>query len=259
MNPREIKVAVVVIAIIGAAALYLSQRKSSLGKPGLVLEAQSLTNQHGVVVATNRIALPSNIPGYKDELMSITVHEVNVLPKDTTFGRRLYVESDKFSIQVSAILMGADRTSIHKPYYCITGLGWTIEKSEVVDIPMTRPKPYTLKAQLVTASAPNRPDIKGLYMYWFVSDTQMTPRENELWWLLSRDLVTTGILQRWGYISYFGYGPAGQEQIVLQRMKRLVAESVPAFQIPPGEYPVQTALRSPGPETALLAESGSLQ
>jgi len=252
MTKPEIKVAIIALALIGFACLFLSQRKNSLGQPGLVVESQSLTNEAGATVASRRIALPSNIPGYYDELLPITDKEVEVLPKDTIFGRRLYDVGRNVKVQVSAILMGSDRTSIHKPYYCVTGQGWRIDKTEVVKVPMARPVPYELEAQLLTTTkAYKRPDgsighARGLFMYWYVSENQLTPHHKEQMWWLARDLLTTGVLQRWAYISCFSICAPGEENIRLEQMKRLAGDTIPAFQIPPGKAQ-QTAFLDTAP------------
>jgi hypothetical protein len=248
MNRQEIKIAIVTLALIAFAAFYLGQRKKVLGKPGLVLESQSLTNEHGLKVADHRVAIPTGVPGFSDELGYIAEKEVEVLPKDTTFGRRIYQADDNLRVQVSAILMGTDRTSIHKPYYCITGAGWRIEKAEVTSIPMARPEPYQLQAQLLTTSqnfkAPGGGivPVKGMFMYWYVSEDQLTPNHKEQMWFLARDLLTSGVLKRWAYVTFFSTCAPGHEQVRLQQMKRLAAEIVPAFQIPPIKEPRQTAL-----------------
>jgi hypothetical protein len=256
MTRQEIKVAVVTLALIALAALYLGQRKNRLGNPGVVLESHSLTNENGVKVADKRIALPTGIRGYKDELVPVTQKEIDVLPKDTTFGRRMY-RGENFAMQMSAILMGADRTSIHKPYYCITGVGWRIEKEEVISIPMARPEPYQLQGRLLTTTQtfqdPNTKakfEVKGLFLYWFVSETQLTADHKEQMWQLARGLLTKGVLDRWAYISCFSVCPPGMEGVRVQQMKQLIADSVPAFQIPPGKAPQQTAF---------LDMAGSLQ
>ena len=53
-----------------------------------------------------------------------------------------------------------------------------------------------------------------------------------LWWL-ARDLLRTGVLQRWAYVSCFTVCIPGQEEAVFERVKRLIAASVPEFQLPP--------------------------
>jgi hypothetical protein len=42
-----------------------------------------------------------------------------------------------------------------------------------------------------------------------------------------------GILQRWAYISYFAPCLPGQEEATFDRMKKLIAASVPEYQLPP--------------------------
>ena len=45
--------------------------------------------------------------------------------------------------------------------------------------------------------------LSGLYVYWFVADNQLTPYHGERMWWMARDLIRTGVLQRWAYVSYF--------------------------------------------------------
>jgi len=40
-------------------------------------------------------------------------------------------------------------------------------------------------------------------------------------------------LQRWAYISYFSQCEPGQEDAAFARMEKLIAASVPKFQMPP--------------------------
>jgi hypothetical protein len=54
-----------------------------------------------------------------------------------------------------------------------------------------------------------------------------------LW--MARDVLLTGILDRWAYISFFSYGAPGQEDALFERMKKLIAISAPEFQLVPRE------------------------
>jgi hypothetical protein len=113
-----------------------------------------------------------------------------------------------------------------------------------------------LKAQLLTTTKRVKMEdgqelpLRGLYLYWYVSGNQITPDHNEQMWWLARDLLTSGTLQRWAYVSCFSYCPPGQEQVLLQRMKRLLAQTTPEFQIPPG---------SPKKETAFLTDKKTVE
>lgn len=253
MNRHEIKVAAIVLSLLAIVAVYLLNNQHKLGKPGLVLESGALTNEHGVKVADERVAIPINIPGYSSELVPVTAQEVEILPVDTVFGRRLFKSDDGFAAQVSAVLMKVDRTSIHKPHLCLSGQGWNVDKTETISIPMTRPRPYELQVQMLTLSATRRVDekttvpVSGIFVYWFVADGQLTANHKEQMWWLARDLVTKGTLQRWAYISCFSVCPPGQEAALLQRLKRLVNDVVPSFQIPPGEGRQTARLDIPEP------------
>ena len=47
---------------------------------------------------------------------------------------------------------------------------------------------------------------------------------------------STGVLQRWAYVSYFSVCEPGQEDATFARMEKLIAASVPAFQLPPAGH-----------------------
>jgi hypothetical protein len=172
--------------------------------------------------------------------MDITPLENNWLPKDTLFGRRLYRGPDGFTAQVSAVLMGADRTSIHKPQFCLDGQGWRIFKTETVTIPMARPYPYDLRAMRLTAdkrviNTNGQPmTLVGVYVYWFVADKLLTPYHGQRMWWMARELIQTGVLQRWAYVSYWAPCVPGQESAAFNRICDLIRVSVPEFQLAAG-------------------------
>jgi hypothetical protein len=53
-----------------------------------------------------------------------------------------------------------------------------------------------------------------------------------MWWM-ARDLMKTGVLQRWAYINYFAPCLPGQEQATFERIKKMIAASAPQFQLTP--------------------------
>ena len=76
--------------------------------------------------------------------------------------------------------------------------------------------------------------MRGLYVFWFVARNEETDSHWQRIWWLTRDLLTTGVLQRWAYVSYFTICLPGQEDAAFERMKKLIAASVPEFQPAPG-------------------------
>jgi hypothetical protein len=65
-----------------------------------------------------------------------------------------------------------------------------------------------------------------------------------MWWM-ARDLIKTGILQRWAYVSYCAFCLPGQEDATFERMKAFIAASAPEFQLTP--FPRETPVAAASP------------
>jgi len=82
-----------------------------------------------------------------------------------------------------------------------------------------------------------RVKYRGLYVYWYVADgvvSASTTGLQRMWWMAT-DLLRTGVLQRWAYVSYFSVCQPGQEEATFERMKSLIKVTVPKYQNPPKE------------------------
>jgi hypothetical protein len=144
-----------------------------------------------------------------------------------------------FWVNANIVLMGTDRTSIHKPEFCLPGQGWQIGPKETAAISIPGEHPYQLQvakwtiSNVLQGADGRKQQVSGLYVFWFVANNeQTTSHEQRIWWL-TRDLLTTGVLQRWAYVSYFAICLPGQESATFDEMKKLIAASVPEFQLPP--------------------------
>jgi hypothetical protein len=76
---------------------------------------------------------------------------------------------------------------------------------------------------------------RGVYVYWYVADNMIsagTSGFQRMWWM-ARERLRTGVLQRWAYVTYFSACPPGQEEATFERMKKLIAATVPEFQLTP--------------------------
>jgi len=238
-------VSAVALALIGAAAFWLAHLRAAvhLGKPGVKLGLLPVFDEHHDVARNNSVAMPTEVPGFRTRVEPITRLELGYLTPDTTYARRYFEYPDGgFHSQASVVLMGTDRTSIHRPEYCLTGQGWNILRQRVATIRIPRPAPYDLAVQRFDMHFQGMIDGKdvvrnGVYVFWFVADGQLTAShvDRQLWMI--RDLVRHQTLQRWAYVSFFGDCAPGQEDAIFQQISRLAALTVPEFQLTHGRGP----------------------
>lgn len=244
MNKTRWIFLVVGLALIGTTAVFLVQFKNNrkLSPPG-VLTRPIPENKDPVVV---EVLLPEKVLDYQSVSKRQEAIVTNTLPADTSYGERIYTAPDKFWIQMNAVLMGRDRTSHHKPQYCLTGAGWNIDQSmsQRETIHMDRPVSYDLPVMKLISTRQQTIDGKtvtyrGVYVYWFVSDNEISGDESgvERMWSMGRELIMTGILHRWTYVSCFAPCLPGQEDAAYERIKQFIVAATPEFQLvpPPGK------------------------
>ena len=221
-------------------ALTWLKAHQRLGKPGIK-----------ATLIPGSVAMKIDLPERVLDLTSTNVPEPEVvldfLPKDTSFVERYYWAPDGFWATATIVLMGADRTSIHRPDYCLPGAGWIIDSKTAVNIPIGGGHPYELQALKWTihntfqTSDGRKQEASGVYVFWFVAGNEQTANYVQFQYYLLRDLLFTGELQRWAYVSYFTICAPGGEDAAFERVKKLIAASVPEYQLAPKEK------TSPGP------------
>jgi hypothetical protein len=229
-------------AMIVVAMLYLARISGTqrLGQPGVRVGDVPLYSAKGQVIAHQSVLLPDTILGAKSIPEPITDLELSTLPKDTTFGRRRYKLDADLTTDISVVLMGTDRSSIHQPQFCLEGQGWHIDQTEHVPLHIDQPYPYDLPAIRLTTSkpvgdGPEKAMIRGIYVYWFVSGDKITADQGTRLWSIAKTMVEKSVLERWAYISYFAPCLPGTEEATFDRLKNCIRASVPAFQVVAGE------------------------
>jgi hypothetical protein len=251
MNRRVIQIVAGFLILVGLSAALLLRVRSNynLGKPGIKLVDVPIYNERTNIVSQESAFLPATVGEYSSPRVEpVSMAEATILPPDTVYGRRVYTAPDGFQTFVSIVVMGTDRTSIHKPQYCLNGQGESIVQSEIIPIPINKPHPYTLQAQKLTTrsyrrnSAGEMAPISGVFIYWFVADGYLTPHHGERMWLTAKEFITRGHLQRWAYVAYFAHCPVGQEGPLTDRLTKLISESVPEFQLAAGSPATAAAL-----------------
>lgn len=231
--------AALIIMALTAGALTRVQGLQKLGQPGVRVVAENIYGQDGELVDTNSVFLPASLLGGQSRPLPVSKGELVTLPKDTTYGRRGYTAADGFSMMTSVVLMGRDRTSLHKPEYCLPAQGARIRKTERLTVAIPGPQPYDLPVTRILFTHQREHDgrpveVQGVYVYWFVADGQITDDHNQRMLWMTRDLLTKGTLQRWAYISCYAECAPGGEEATFARMAGLIAAAVPQFQLAHG-------------------------
>ena len=245
MNRTKWILAIVTVLLIASTAVLLAKYKSMqrLGVPGV--KTQPIPNSKNL-----EVLLPERVLDYTSEIIPQSEVVTNVLPKDTCYGQRRYTGPGNSSVQANVVLMGEDRTSLHKPQFCLTGAGWTINSTEVDSIRIEKPSPYDLKVIKLTVSGQfthegRQINAGGVYVYWYVADGLLSadPTGSDRMWSMARGLITEGVLQRWAYVTYFEACEPGREADTYERLKKLIAASVPEFQLTHGNLSEATVAK----------------
>ena len=224
----------VALFLIGgtAGALAWLRANQKLGLPGL-----RATPIPGTIMM--KIPLPERVLDFDSTNIPEPELVSSYFPKDTSYSERIYRAPDGFRIQSTAILMGTDRTSIHRPEYCMPGQGWSIDQKTVVNIPIHDQPPYQLEvAKWKVSQIAQGPDgqnrkYAGVYVFWYAAHNEETANHDKMLEWMTLGLLRTGQLQRWAYMSYWSECEPGQEDATFERMKTFLAAQVPEFELPP--------------------------
>ena len=232
--------ALLLMAGAGTCLIFLRAHQR-LGAPGV--KTSPLPDSQRLLVE-----LPETVLDYKSESLPVDKVVLDFLPRDTSFGQRQYQAADGFKVQVNAVLMGADRSSLHKPQFCLGGMGWAIDYPASAEsrVRVERPIPYDLPVMKLVSSKQvevegQKVAARGIYVYWFVADGEITAQHSQRMWSMAKKMLRTGELERWAYISYFAVCAPGQEDATFERLKTMIAASVPEFHLTPA--PVQAAMQ----------------
>ena len=236
MNKQKWIIVILALGLMGGAAALLTrlQATQKLGQPGV--KTSPIPGSQRL-----QVELPKRVLDFTSEAVEVDKTVLGWLPQDTSFGQRVYRSVDGFEASVNVVLMGSDRTSIHKTEFCLEGAGWVIDRSasSETSVRMDRPYPYDLPVTKFVATkqvtANGQPvTARGIYVLWFVADNdEYTAQHWQRMWWMARDLLRTGVLQRWASIGYFAHCRPGQEDATFERLKKFIVASAPEFQLVP--------------------------
>lgn len=233
MKRSQVLILFAALALMAGGAGLLLRLKSGhhLGAPGV--KTQPIPESIRL-----EVLLPERVLDFDSKGVETTKEVLDTLPQDTSFGQRLYKAADGFETLINVVLMGTDRTSLHKPQFCLTGGGWRIDREEVAQVRINGPQPYDLPVMKLTTSREVTVDgqtvpLRGLYVYWFVCDGAYTASHGQRMWWMAQELLRAGVLQRWAYVTCFSVCAPGQEDATYRRMEQFLSAAVPQFQLTP--------------------------
>lgn len=161
-------------------------------------------NEAGVVME-----LPAGIGRFIGDEEAPDRVEKELLPADTQLVKMRYRTLSSPELrdvaQVTLVLSGAERRSIHRPEVCLDGQGWTLLQSRVVPVEIAPGQILEVKDLLIermwVAPDGTRKPLRAHYVYWFVGADVTTPHNATRVWLSSWDNITRNVNHRWAYPS----------------------------------------------------------
>lgn len=224
-------------AIVGLAALTaLACRLAPEVKAG---------NEAGVVMH-----LPAGIGRFIGDRLEPDEVEKTMLPADTQLlkmrYRTLSAPGQRDIANVTLVLAGAERRSIHRPEVCLDGQGWTLLDSRILPIEIAPGRILEVKDLLIERPVLRDDGTKKMlqahYVYWFVGSDVSTPSNATRVWLSSWDSIARNVNHRWAYPSITAWVTEGltDEESDGQRRRtsaetvelvtRLIRDLAPRFQ-----------------------------
>lgn len=205
------------------------------------LDAMPVRTDTGVRLAAdgrNPVDLPAFVgTEWIGRRVEISAVELEILPPDTGFSRRIYVAlpDPRQQVFLSIVLSGRDRSSIHRPELCVEGQGWTIKGSFPHRFEGVQPGGAFLPAtvlRLERAGANGGKPPQALLAYWFVSSETVVATHWERMLRGAWDRLRHGRADRWAYVLAQTRAEDG-EAAALARLQELLKGTLPAFQKAP--------------------------
>jgi hypothetical protein len=156
----------------------------------------------------DKLADPQTCPRCGQKLHPMSLLEYQGLPHDTTFLKSVYVNRVGELVNVSVVVSGKGRESIHPPHECIVGQGNNIVGQRVLKVSMGGER--TLSVMVFDVVRYTRMPDGGLreewsYLaYWFASHGRETPYTSERMFWMAWDQLFHNVVHKWAYIAVLG-------------------------------------------------------
>ena len=119
------------------------------------------TTPETVYMPDPSVRLPE-FEGMTFEDLEMSEAERETLPKDTVIVRRCYTDADGHWYQVSAVVGGRSKSSVHRPELCLPGQGFQMTDPRTLDVGGTSWRKLTLA---------KGSDVRAGFAYTFVNGT----------------------------------------------------------------------------------------
>lgn len=180
------------LAVLTVLGCWLSPQVKSGDEAGVVME------------------LPLRVPSFTGRQETPQPEELRLLPEDTQIAKMRYstlaagVDAGDVA-DVSLVLAGAERRSIHRPEVCLPGQGWSIVGSQVVPVEISPGKVLRVKDLSIEKTAyttgGNARRVRAHYVYWFIGTDVTTPSHLERILRTTWDSIFRNVNHRWAYAS----------------------------------------------------------
>ena len=235
--PSWLKPTVTVLVVMGLAAAFLQHRgpRQRLGACGVKLQHDALLGGDNAQLRTNGVIMPARLTGFESIPLEVTLDELKFLPSDTTFGRRAYRdEVDSFEAMLSVVVMGTDRSSLHRPEQCLGSQGVAITSRQTVRIATAVGEMEVLRCNGLApfSNAKGSGHSRAVFAYLFLASDRQTSSHIQRHLQTMQDLVLRGEMPRWTGIQCFARCKEGEEDATFAKMERLLALAIPAMRSP---------------------------
>jgi hypothetical protein len=166
-------------------------------------------------------SLPEACRACGGPLQPISLAEKRALPGDTRFARMLYRRGNSESAFVSIVVTGSDRSSIHRPEWCLPAQGYKIRQSRLEHLNTPHGAMAISYLDVTQGQASQAEDA---YLYWFSSGNgHHTPRHSTRHFWMALDSLIDGKQHRWAFISVLMHvrHPERQQEMALRFAKEL--------------------------------------
>ena len=229
MERRDLRPYIIVVCLMVATSLALavSVDTSITDEAGITMELpDSIEEWSGATIRfchqpeCQRSFLADELENFEEcaactnQLYNISLMEANILPHDTGMLKKQYRHPTGRQVNLSIVLSGKERGSIHRPEVCLTGQGRDLVEKHVLEIDVPgRSKPLKVMVleleQKIRNAEGQTVEMATYYAYWFVGKDRETPYHHMRMFLMASDRVLRNVAHRWAYVSASGTRKSG--------------------------------------------------